>query len=94
MKAAGCLLMLFLISCSGPVRQEGRKESRKDPVDRKKTVVPLKVYSCEELLLAIVKSSDVKMLQDFPEAFLRIDDISAQKITVQLYANDISDRSG
>lgn len=94
MKSAVSLLMLFLMSCSGPVRPEGRKGSRKDPVDGKKTVVPPKAYSCEELLLAIVKSGNLKMLQDFPEVLLRIDDVSAQKITVQLYNNDISDRSG
>lgn len=94
MKSAVSLLMLFLMSCSEPVRQEDRKGSRKDPVDGKKTEVPPKAYCCEELLLAIVKSGNLKMLQDFPEVLLRIDDVSAQKITVQLYNNDISDRSG
>lgn len=86
--------ILVLGSCSGPVRPEDNKESRSKPVISRKAEVPAKVFSCEEVLLAMVKSGNLKVLQDFPEMLLRIDDVSEEKITIQLYNKDISDRTG
>jgi len=64
-------------------------DQKKIPVQKEKTF-----KSCEELIAALVKSSNVSALKTFKDVKIRIEEVTSEKITVELYVtNDISEDS-
>ncbi len=50
--------------------------------------------TCEEILIRIIKSSNSNTVQNFPKFKLRIENIAHDKIIIQLYSGELSDRTG
>lgn len=65
-----------------------------DTAIQKNNAESQKIYSCEELLKEIVLSSNLEAVEKFSEVFIRIENISDDNITVEMYTKDVSDRSG
>lgn len=62
---------------------------KKAPVQKEDTF-----KSCEELIAALVKSSNVSALKTFKDVKIRIEEVTSEKITVELYVtNNISEDS-
>ncbi|KAA0127824.1 hypothetical protein FY557_11765 [Chryseobacterium sp. SN22] len=53
-----------------------------------------KKYSCKDLLKELVLSSNLEALKKFRETAIRIENISDNKITIEVYAKEMSDRTG
>lgn len=53
-----------------------------------------KKYSCEDLLKELVLSSSLETLKKFKQVEVRTEDISQDKITIEVYTKETSDRTG
>lgn len=51
-------------------------------------------YSCQDLLKELILSSNLEALKKFKEVSVRSESISADKITIEVYAKETSDRTG
>ncbi|WP_294221229.1 hypothetical protein [uncultured Chryseobacterium sp.] len=88
--------LILVLSCS-----KNRKESQAEIASKAGTPVKQntepqadKKYSCEDLLKELVFSSNLEALKKFRETAVRIENISDRKITIEVYAKEMSDRTG
>lgn len=89
-----CLILLF--SCNKSRQESQAKMAAKADTPVKQNTEPKadKKYSCEDLLKELVFSSNLETLKKFRETAVRIENISDSKITIEVYAKEVSDRTG
>lgn len=90
-------LYLFLLFGCNRSREETQKKiaEKVDPIVKQNVKLQAdEEYSCESLLEELVFSSTLEALKKFRETEVRIEDISEDKITIEVYAKEMSDRTG
>lgn len=93
----GLYLCLILLSGCNKSREETQPEipAKAAPIIKRNTEPQAdKEYSCEELLKELVFSSNLAALKKFRETDVRIENISEDKMTIEVYAKEMSDRTG
>ncbi|WP_294263620.1 hypothetical protein [uncultured Chryseobacterium sp.] len=89
-----CLILLF--NCNKTRKESQPKMAAKADTTVKQNIKPNadKKYSCEDLLKELIFSSNLEALKKFRETAVRIETVSDRKITIEVYANEMSDRTG
>ncbi|WP_146944534.1 hypothetical protein [Chryseobacterium hagamense] len=84
------------MSCNKSRQENQPKEPAKADATVKQNAEPQanKEYSCEYLLKELVFSGNLEALKKFRETAIRIENISGNKITIEVYAKEMSDRTG
>lgn len=72
---------------ASPAVEKTQPAQKKAPAQQEKTF-----RSCEELITALVKSSNVSSLKTFKDVNIRIEEVTSEKIIIELYVtNDTSE---
>lgn len=90
-------LCLILLSGCNKSREETQPKTAPKAVPViKQNTEPLadEKYSCEDLLKEIVFSSNLTALKKFRETAVGIENISEDKMTIEVYTKEMSDRTG
>lgn len=87
------LFILFMVGCK---KASGKPEQVFAKADTAGIVATVpesdKLYTCEDIIREIVVSSDAEVVKKFKNVFIRLENISEEKITVELYTeNNLSD---
>ena len=90
-KSVTYILIIVLVACTKSSSNQTLSTSSSTTIN--KSVQNDKTYeTCEELISSLVRSSNTVALTNFENVQIRIDTITTEKITVELYvSNDISD---
>ncbi|SDQ12808.1 hypothetical protein SAMN05421664_0637 [Chryseobacterium soldanellicola] len=90
------VFILFMFGCKkGPNKSEQVLAKIDTAKNEAKVSESNKIYTCEDILREIVLSSDVEAVKKFKDIFIRVENISEDKITIELYTkNNLSDSPG
>ncbi|WP_144062794.1 hypothetical protein [Sphingobacterium paucimobilis] len=88
------LIPFIFLSCSGAPNKKPVQNDQ--PITSSEEIATIKDYSCTELLTALVRSSNALAFESFnkSEVQARIIATETDKLTIELYKSDISDRTG
>lgn len=85
-------LIVFILFMFGCKKGPNKSEQILAKVDTAKNEIKVsesnKVYTCEDVLREIVLSSDVEAIKKFKDIFIRVENISDDKITIELYTKN------
>ncbi len=90
------LCFVFITGCK-KIRQEPQQQilAKIDTaVQQNPAIKTDEKYSCEDLLKELVFSSNLEALKKFRDIAVRSENISAEKMTIEVYAKETSDRTG